>query len=170
MHQLKDFGFSTQSWRGQRGEYWVLAQVVLSIGFFFVPIYPTVDPGGISSVWQYVAWALAALTGLIAMGLLLGGVMALGDNLTPLPHPKDESELVTNGIYGVVRHPIYSGVIFGAIAYSCWNWSLSHGIGAILLLLFFDVKARKEEAWLEQKFTDYDAYRSRVKKLIPWLY
>jgi len=77
---------------------------------------------------------------------------------------------VTSGVYGVVRHPIYSGVIFLAIAYSCWKLSFVHAISAIILLLFFDVKARKEESWLSNKFSDYDQYRSQVKKLIPWIY
>ncbi len=56
-------------------------------------------------------------------------------------------------------------MIFLAIAYSCWQWSLIHAIGAIILLLFFDIKARKEELWLSHKFSDYDAYRSQVKSL-----
>ena len=101
---------------------------------------------------------------------IISGSLELGANLTPLPHPKHDGELVTGGVYGLVRHPIYSGVIFLAIAYSCWQLSLSHAIGAIVLLLFFDIKARKEESWLSTKFTDYEQYRSRVKKLIPWVY
>jgi len=52
---------------------------------------------------------------------------------------------------------LYSGVIFLEI-------------GAIVLLLFFDIKARKEEAWLNHQFPEYDADRSNVKKLIPGLY
>jgi protein-S-isoprenylcysteine O-methyltransferase Ste14 len=102
--------------------------------------------------------------------LLLWGGIELGTNLTPLPHPKDDGILVTSGIYGIVRHPIYSGVIFLAIAYSCWKLSLTHIIGAMLLFLFFDIKARKEESWLRIKFSDYDVYQTRVKKLIPWIY
>jgi protein-S-isoprenylcysteine O-methyltransferase Ste14 len=170
MNQLKDFGFSAQWWRGERGEYWVIAQVILSIAFILLPIYPVAVLEGLPPVWKYIAWGLTALFSLIAAGLLISGVIALGVNLTPLPHPKDDGALVTSGIYGIVRHPIYSGVIFLAIAYSCWKWSLSHAIGAMLLFLFFDIKARKEESWLQHKFSDYDAYRSHVKKLIPWLY
>jgi protein-S-isoprenylcysteine O-methyltransferase Ste14 len=106
----------------------------------------------------------------MAVLLLLWGIIALGKNLTPLPHPKNDGELVTSGVYGVVRHPIYSGVIFLTIAYRCWQWSLIHAIGAIIFLLFFDIKARKEESWLSNKFADYDAYRSQVKKLTPGIY
>jgi len=45
-----------------------------------------------------------------------------------------------------------------------------HGLGAIALLVFFDLKARKEEIWLMEKFPDYENYRISVKKLIPWIY
>jgi hypothetical protein len=33
MNQLKQWGFSGQWWRGQKGEYWALAQTILSVGF-----------------------------------------------------------------------------------------------------------------------------------------
>jgi protein-S-isoprenylcysteine O-methyltransferase Ste14 len=170
MNQLKEWGFSAQWWRGERGEYWVIGQIILFVGFVLLPIYPVIDLDSLSPIWKYTGWGLTGIFGLMAALLLLSGVTELGKNLTPLPHPKNDGELVTSGVYGVVRHPIYSGVIFLAIAYSCWQWSFTHAIGAIMLLLFFDIKARQEESWLSNKFSDYDAYRSQVKKLIPWLY
>jgi protein-S-isoprenylcysteine O-methyltransferase Ste14 len=170
MNQLKAYGFSAQWWRGAKGEYWVIAQTILFLGFILLPVYPVVALDNLSPIWKYTGWGLTGLFSLIAALLLLWGVAELGTNLTPLPHPKDDGKLVSSGVYGVVRHPIYSGVIFLALAYSCWQWSLAHAIGALLLLLFFDIKARKEESWLRDKFADYDAYRSQVKKLIPWIY
>ncbi len=170
MNQLKAWGFSAQWWRGERGEYWVVAQVILFVGFMLLPIHPITNLGGLSPIWQYLSWGFTGLFSLIAVSLLILGSLKLGKNLTPLPHPKNDGELVTSGVYGVVRHPIYSGVIFLAIAYSCWQLSLTHAIGAIMFLVFFDIKARKEESWLSNKFSDYDAYRSQVKKLIPGIY
>ena len=170
MNQLKEWGFSAQWWRGDRGEYWVILQIVLFIAFVILPIYPNGAIATLSTAWQYGLLGVAALLGLIAVSLLISGVMALGTNLTPLPHPKDEGRLVTSGVYGLVRHPIYSSVIFAAIAYSLWQLSLSHAIGAVILFLFLDLKARQEESWLMEKFSDYEVYRSQVKKLIPWLY
>ena len=170
MNQLKEWGFSAQWRHGERGEYWVIGQIILFVGFVLVPIYPVIDLASLSPIWKYTGWGLTGLFGLMAALLLLSGITELGTNLTPLPHPKNDGKLVTSGVYGLVRHPIYSGVIFLAIAYSCWQWSFVHAIGVILFLLFFDIKARKEESWLSNKFSDYDAYRSQVKKLIPWIY
>ncbi|TYQ24561.1 isoprenylcysteine carboxylmethyltransferase family protein [Pseudanabaena sp. UWO311] len=170
MNQFKEWGFSAQWWRGEKGEYWVLGQTILSVGFVLLPVYPETALNDLPPFWKYIGWLLAGLFGLIAASLLLSGSRELGSNLTPLPHPKQDGELVTSGIYGMVRHPIYSGVIFLAIAYSFCQLSFVHAIGAITLLLFFDIKARKEESWLSSKFSDYDQYRSQVKKLIPWIY
>jgi protein-S-isoprenylcysteine O-methyltransferase Ste14 len=41
---------------------------------------------------------------------------------------------------------------------------------ALLLFIFFDIKSRFEECLLEKKFPEYAAYRSRVKKLLPYIY
>jgi protein-S-isoprenylcysteine O-methyltransferase Ste14 len=170
MNQFKEWGFSAQWWRGEKGEYWVIVQIILSVGFVLLPTYPLTALDNLPPIWKYTGWSLTGIFGLVAALLLLSGSLELGSNLTPLPHPKHDGELVTSGVYGLVRHPIYSGVIFLAIAYSFWQLSFVHAIGAIILLLFFDIKARKEESWLSNKFSDYDQYRSQVKKLIPWIY
>jgi protein-S-isoprenylcysteine O-methyltransferase Ste14 len=41
---------------------------------------------------------------------------------------------------------------------------------AILLLVFVDLKSRREERWLMAKFPGYTAYRRRVRRLIPYVY
>jgi protein-S-isoprenylcysteine O-methyltransferase Ste14 len=77
---------------------------------------------------------------------------------------------VVTGPYRLVRNPIYSGLIFGAFGYALWvNGWLTLGY-ALLLFIFFDIKSRKEERWLAEKFPDYGAYQQRVRKLIPWVY
>jgi protein-S-isoprenylcysteine O-methyltransferase Ste14 len=42
--------------------------------------------------------------------------------------------------------------------------------GAFILLAFFDLKSRREEAWLVKRFPEYAAYQRRTRRLIPWLY
>lgn len=83
---------------------------------------------------------------------------------------RDDGQLVKTGIYGIVRHPLYSGVIYLALAYASWRVSWIHLVGSIVLLLFFDAKSRIEEVWLTEKFLAYSNYATSVKKLIPWIY
>ena len=94
----------------------------------------------------------------------------MGKNLTPLPRPKENATLVVSGAYRLVRHPIYSGITFMAFGWGLWlhSW-LTIGY-ALLLFAFFDIKSRREERWLEEKFPEYAVYRKRVRKLVPFVY
>ncbi len=164
------WGFSTASWQGRRGEYWVLLQVVLILGFVILPTY---RPDGFvlpEPPLTDVIWVVATLLGAIAALLLGKGLIDLGHNLTPLPHPRDDGQLVQTGIYGVVRHPLYSGLILAAAGWTIFLLSLSHLVGTVFLFLFLNAKANREEIWLIEKYPDYEDYRRRVKKIIPWIY
>jgi protein-S-isoprenylcysteine O-methyltransferase Ste14 len=170
MKLLSDWGITTNWWRGDRGEYWVIAQGVLLLIFALIP--PNI-PGFIdldASVRQYLRWILTAIFSILAIVFLGRSLFDLGQNLTPLPHPRDEGQLVKTGIYGLVRHPLYSGVIYLTLAYTSWQMSWVHLLGSIVLFVFFDAKSRKEEVWLTEKFPDYTNYSTSVKKLIPGIY
>ena len=170
MKLLSDWGITTNWWRGDRGEYWVIAQGVLLLVFALIP--PN-RPSSIkldSSVWQYSSWILTAIFGILAIVFLGRSLFDLGQNLTPLPHPRDEGQLVKTGIYGLVRHPMYSGVIYLALAYASWQMSWVHLVGSIVLFVFFDAKSRKEEVWMTENFPDHVNLSVSVNKLTPWIY
>ncbi|MFB8789686.1 MAG: isoprenylcysteine carboxylmethyltransferase family protein [Potamolinea sp.] len=118
----------------------------------------------------YLRWGISAVLGLGGSVLILKGLLDLGRNLTPLPYPKAQGTLVQSGVYGIVRHPLYSGLIFAAFSWAIFQLSLSHLLASAIAFIFFDVKARREEAWLTQKYPEYSEYQQRVKKLIPGLY
>jgi protein-S-isoprenylcysteine O-methyltransferase Ste14 len=170
MKLLSDWGIKTNWWRGDRGEYWVIAQGILLLVFALLPPYRPSSIELNSSGWLYVSWIFTAMFGILAIVFLGRSLSDLGQNLTPLPHPRDEGQLVKTGIYGLVRHPMYSGVIYLALAYASWQMSWVHLLGSIVLFVFFDAKSRKEEVWLTEKFSDYPSYSISVKKFIAWIY
>jgi protein-S-isoprenylcysteine O-methyltransferase Ste14 len=171
MKLLSDWGFTRKGWRsGERGEYLVLLQGALLIGFVLLPVYCPAGWAIDSPTLLYVRWGIAAVLGLWASVLILKGLLDLGRNLTPLPYPKDDGQLVQSGVYTIVRHPLYSGLIFAAFSWVVFQFSLSHLIATAILFAFFDAKARREEAWLTQKYPEYSDYQQRVKKLVPGLY
>ncbi len=156
-------------WKGPRGEWYLVIQG----GLFFLLIFGPRSWGGIPA-WSapFARSGTACGAALLLGGVLLAaaGVVNLGKNLTPLPSPKKNASLVVAGAYRLVRHPIYSGIIFISLGWGLWlnSWPV---IGyALLLLIFFDIKSRYEERLLLAKFQEYAAYRRRVKKLIPFVY
>ena len=159
-----------QWWRGDRGEWYVVAQGAL---FLLIALGPRSLPG--SAPWPAPYSGIASVVGFVLM--LAGGVLAVAgllglgrNNLTALPYPRDESTLVVVGPYAIVRNPIYSGLILGAFGWGLYvnGWlTLAY---ALALFVFFDIKSRKEERWLAEKFPEYAAYQRRVRKLIPWVY
>lgn len=168
---LRDWGFTRQGWRsGERGEYLVVLQGALLIGFVLLPVYRPVEWTMNSPPLSYLRWGMGVGLGLGSLVLIGKGLLDLGRNLTPLPYPKEHGHLVQSGVYSLVRHPLYSGLIFAALSWTVFQFSLSHLIATAILFSFFDAKARQEEAWLSDKYLDYAEYQQRVKKLIPWIY
>ncbi len=171
MKLLTDWGFTREGWRqNSRGEYLVLLQGALLVGFAILPVYQIPGFKIQSTQLIYLTWFLASILGLGALILIIKGLIDLGKNLTPLPYPIENGELVQTGIYSLVRHPLYSGLILAALGWTIFQMSLSHLIATAILLIFFDIKANREETWLSEKYPDYSDYRQRVKKIIPGIY
>ena len=171
MKLLSNWGFTHKGWRsGERGEYLVLLQGALLLGFVVLPVYRPAGWVIDSPSLLYLRWSILVALGLGGLVLILKGLVDLGRSLTPLPYPREDGQLVQSGVYSIVRHPLYSGLIFAALSWAVFQFSLSHLVGAVILLIFFDAKARREEAWLSEKYQEYPNYRERVKKLIPGLY
>ena len=159
----------TPWWKGTRGEWFVVAQIVLIVLVFFGPRNFRVWPSWTAPfTWlSSIGGAIILLAGIL---LLVVAIFRLGSNLTPVPYPKDEGTLIETGPYRLVRHPMYCGGILIA-----FGWGLLiHGwitLGyAIIMLVFFDIKSRREEKWLNAKFSSYGDYQKRVRKLIPFVY
>ena len=148
---------------GKRGEGWVLLQGVL---FLLIAAAPFLAPYAFPP-WLRVIGALLVFAG---GGLVMLGILALGPSASPFPKPVDHGQLVTGGVYGVVRHPIYAGLIAGAFGWAFLAGTLLGLALALLLFVLFDLKSRREERWLAQKYAGYEAYQGQVHKLIPWLY
>lgn len=171
MKLLSDWGFSFEGLRtGNKGEYWFFIQALLIIIFPFLPVYRPALLEINSSNLLYFTWGVAAFLGLIALIFIGKGLIDLGKQLTPLPYPKENGELVQTGIYSFVRHPLYTGLTFLTLSWAIFQMSLTHLFGVLIIFIVLNAKASKEEVWLSEKFPEYAEYQQKVKKLIPWLY
>jgi len=157
-------------WHGPRGEWLVAIQILLAFAFILAPPWNPWLTDGLRAVTEQLRVAALVLGVLASLGLGLFGVLRIRRYLTPLPYPVEHSQLVTTGVYGLVRHPLYSSQLFAALGWTLFTLSLSHLALLVLGFLFFDYKAGTEEAWLTERHPQYASYASRVPKLIPWIY
>lgn len=110
-------------------------------------------------------------TVIVAIGLILlfTGFRGLGKSLTANPVPNQDGVLVTTGIYSVVRHPIYLGLLiitFGLVASS---GVLAQFIPWLALAILLRHKMRWEEVLLSAKYKGYADYMAKVPAIIPGL-
>jgi protein-S-isoprenylcysteine O-methyltransferase Ste14 len=156
-------------YKGARGEWYVVAQGLLFCLAIFGPRGQGLLPkaGGGLGLGLRIAGALLGLAG---AWLFAAAAFGLGSSLTALPKPKEGGQLVTTGAYGIVRHPIYAGILCLILGWALWLQALLALAWALLFFIFFDIKSRREEAWLKEKYEGYAAYQKKVKKLVPWVY
>jgi protein-S-isoprenylcysteine O-methyltransferase Ste14 len=151
---------------GRRGGGWVALQTALffAIGACgFVGVY---WPGSVESYLAVVGFVLIIAGILVA----LTGALTLGRSFTHLPRPRKSGRLRQGGIYRLVRHPVYGGVLLLAL-----GWSLAEAplalVPTALLALVFDLKSRREEIWLRERYPEYAAYAERTRsRLVPFVY
>ena len=128
-------------------------------------LLPTAD------AWPTPSWLTGIGLGAVVagLGIVAYGSLNLGTSLTATPVPNGKGELKTAGMYGYVRHPIYSGVLLivvGLVVRSA-NWlTLAVGIATVS---FFHTKAQWEERQLAEHFEDYDAYAAITPRFVPRL-
>lgn len=152
---------------GPRGEGWVLIQVL-----FLLAIAAAGFRAG--DAWGGALAQVSAIIGLLFIGagaaLFVRGLLDLGHNLTPMPRPLEGASLVQSGAYALVRHPLYGGLTIASVGWGLVTASPAALLLAVGLGVFFDLKSRREEAWLVECHADYVAYIGRTRRLIPWLY
>ena len=151
---------------GPRGEGWVALQVAL---FALVALAGTLGPAW-GDPWLAVGRVVGALLVGAGFVVVVLGLVGLRENLTAVPRPVEGGRLIDAGVYGLVRHPIYLGILTAALGWGLATASPAAVLAAVLLGCFFDLKARREEAWLVAAYPAYAAYRARVRKLVPFIY
>lgn len=119
------------------------------------------------------AWLVAGAA-LIACGLWIRqlAMRTLARFFTYQVEIQADHRLVEAGLYGRIRHPGYLGqlLVFAGVGVALANWV---SIAAMIAFAFvaFRWRISVEEAALRARFPDqYDAYRRRTWRLIPWLY
>ncbi len=127
---------------------------------------------GLGMVARGLGWVLLIL----GLGIGAFAALGLGRSLSPFPSPKANAELVTEGLYAYVRHPIYTGILVAAFGWTLMGFGMGFGgavrdpyrlLLALGLVLLFHYKAGFEERRLLALHADYAAYMRRTGRFLP---
>jgi protein-S-isoprenylcysteine O-methyltransferase Ste14 len=156
--------------REDRGNRWVIAVFAL-IGLVeaYLPAWTdrkdflTLDGDAI----RWLGVALFASGG----GLRIWPVFVLGRRFSGLVAIQPGHTLVTTGVYGLIRHPSYLGLLVSSLG---WGLAFRAGVGVLLAVALIPpllARIKAEERLLHSEFgAEYEAYRARTSRLIPWIY
>ena len=135
----------------------------IPIDVFYLKLLATPQPmiqilGGILSLFGY--------------GIML---LALYQNEFATPVVRDQSErgheLRDTGLYGLVRHPFYTGFILFCIGMALWLQSYAALIAGLLPLTALVGRIYAEEKILQETLPGYREYMSRTRnRIIPFIY
>ena len=98
------------------------------------------------------------------------GTFHLGTLWSARVTSKADHRIVDTGPYGIVRHPIYTGILIAIYAGLLTMPGLLNIAGGAVLTVAFVIKARLEERFLSDELgaEAYGEYRSRVPMLVPF--
>jgi protein-S-isoprenylcysteine O-methyltransferase Ste14 len=165
--------FSNRSEKGDAIGAELLFRVLFYAGVILLFAFPPQRYYGQMQLWHFVnamSWILAAVT---AAGLLFTwwARIHLGRLWSDRIVLKAGHHVVDTGPYRLVRHPIYSGLIFAAFATAIEKGTSFALLGAAIITLAFYIKARREERFLRAELgvNAYDAYSQRTAMLVPFV-
>ncbi|OIK02114.1 methyltransferase family protein [Streptomyces monashensis] len=157
-------------WRGQRSTLPRRLLLVAGVYAFWLLLGRTWDFWRHLRYWQPELALLGAALAVASTALLLWARWVLGTMWASVPTVREHHELRTDGPYGLVRHPIYAGLL-GLVA----GGMLACGFGVWVAFLIVAVpwmllRVRAEDRLMADRFGPaYEAYRARVPALIPWI-
>ncbi|MCB1186063.1 isoprenylcysteine carboxylmethyltransferase family protein [bacterium] len=136
--------------------------------YILMPLQHRQQPGTSIPVWLQAAGGLLALSGCVIIIICF----AQNSYLSTVVRIQSERghQLVDTGLYSIVRHPMYAGVLCllpGAALLLSSSWGLLAGIAGIVVLY---LRAVQEEKLLCQQLPGYADYVKRVRhRLIPYI-
>ena len=99
----------------------------------------------------------------LSLIIIVFSVKELWKSLSPMPRPKENSKLITSGIYRLFRHPMYYSLIIISFSFFIKSLTIYNLILSILLTFIISIKIKLEEEYLTKKYNKYISYKKEVK-------
>lgn len=106
---------------------------------------------------------------ILGYALLFIGIGIFMEGWRELHRAREENRLVTDRLYGLVRHPQYTGLFIALFGEGIVHWPTIFSVALFpVIVLAYYLLARGEERKVEEEFgEEYRAYRQRVPMFIP---
>lgn len=115
---------------------------------------------------RVVLWAFVAP----AAGVLVWAIVTMkSSRISIQPEVREDAELVTDGPYRWVRHPMYSALLLMTVGFLASDVATWRCVVATVLVGVLLVKSRVEETGLRHHFANYPSYQKRTGRFIPKL-
>lgn len=137
--------------------------VVLQFGLLALLCWRAMEAPSARSVQVVSLLAASALLALWALAANRPG------NFNIRPTPRHGGTLITSGPYRWIRHPMYTSVLLAAAAAAWQSFETADAMVWLALLGVLMAKATIEERALVRRFPDYQDYRVRTTRFVPWL-
>jgi protein-S-isoprenylcysteine O-methyltransferase Ste14 len=147
-----------------QGNYWVAGQ----FAFFALYALCLIFAPAKRCDWVWLPGVLLLAAGHTIMAVAFVTYSKVSQSrmrVSPEPNPK--ASLVDVGIYGKIRHPMYTGGLLAAFGGALIHGSLWTLGVTMIMALFFRFKALFEERELAKQYRDYDRYCERTGRFLP---
>ena len=144
---------------------------LLFLAMFFLPLFYS------TTHWlDFANYSLPGWAGWVGVGLILLALLVfwrahadLGLNWSPSLEIRSEHKLITNGIFGYIRHPMYASQWIWVIAQPLLlqNWIVGFA-DLLIFILFYFLRVRAEEKMMLDAFgNDYREYMNKTGAVFP---
>ncbi len=137
--------------------------VSLQIVFLVMCCYP-VGLTNSGPVWFLLLCAAGAVLGIVVL------YFNRPSNFGVYPEVRTGAKLITQGPYKYVRHPMYLALSIMMVGIAAYNGHWINYIGAAGIIVVVMLKMLREEVLLPKVFPDYEAYRSRTARFVPFVW
>ena len=137
----------------------ILQFLIIILHFIKLEFLPKNEIMQVNFIFSFMGFLLI----IIASIVMLMAIKDLGSNLSPLPRPIANGNLITSGIYRFIRHPMYYSLVLISFGFFITKLSFYHLCLTLCLTLIIKLKIILEEKYLNKKFKNYFLYTNKVK-------
>jgi len=154
------FNFDTKIISSKKEFLLVMSQfIIIALHFIKFNLFSQKIIQGEFLIINYISNLLVTL----AILIIVFAAKDLGKSLSPMPRPKENSKLITSGIYRLFRHPMYYSLIIISFSLFIKSLTIYNLILFIVLTFIISNKIKIEEEYLTRKYNNYTLYKNEVK-------